>query len=100
MELIRNLLNLNNRNFGSIEKFRLVENRHFFPQKENFVKCDWPDTNFLSEKNFEVENVQLLTMIFSGNFLSMEIFLEWKWDLTTPELQSRPVQSTVTTCGH
>jgi hypothetical protein len=27
MELIRNLLNLNNRNFGSIEKFRLVENR-------------------------------------------------------------------------
>jgi hypothetical protein len=27
MELIRNRLNLNNRNFGSIEKFRLVENR-------------------------------------------------------------------------
>ena len=27
MELIRNLLNLNNRNFGSIEKFPLVENR-------------------------------------------------------------------------
>ena len=27
MELNRNLLNLNNRNFGSIEKFRLVENR-------------------------------------------------------------------------
>jgi hypothetical protein len=26
-ELNRNLLNLNNRNFGSIEKFRLVENR-------------------------------------------------------------------------
>jgi hypothetical protein len=27
MELNRTLLNLNNRNFGSIEKFRLVENR-------------------------------------------------------------------------
>jgi hypothetical protein len=27
MELNRNPLNLNNRNFGSIEKFRLVENR-------------------------------------------------------------------------
>jgi hypothetical protein len=27
MELNINLLNLNNRNFGSIEKFRLVENR-------------------------------------------------------------------------
>jgi hypothetical protein len=27
MELNSNLLNLNNRNFGSIEKFRLVENR-------------------------------------------------------------------------
>jgi hypothetical protein len=26
MELIRNLLNLNNRNFDSVEKFRLVEN--------------------------------------------------------------------------
>ena len=28
-------------------------------QKENFVKCDWPDTNFPSEINFEVENFQL-----------------------------------------
>ena len=40
------------------------------------------DTNFPSEKNFEVENFQLLTMIFSENFLSMEIFLEWKWAFT------------------
>ena len=32
---------------------------------------------FTVEKNFEVENFQLLTMIFSGNILSMEIFLEW-----------------------
>jgi hypothetical protein len=30
-------------------------------------------------ENFEVENVQLLTTIFSGNFLSVEIFLQWKW---------------------
>ena len=37
------------------------------------------DTNFPSEENFEVENFQLLTMIFSENFLSVEIFLEWKW---------------------
>jgi hypothetical protein len=37
------------------------------------------DTNFPSEKHFEVENFQLLTMIFSENFLSVEIFLEWKW---------------------
>jgi hypothetical protein len=26
---------------------------------------------------FEIENFQLLTMIFSENFLSMESFLEW-----------------------
>ena len=39
------------------------------------------DTNFPPEKNFEVENFQLLTMIFSENFLSVEIFLEWKWVL-------------------
>jgi hypothetical protein len=29
-------------------------------------------------KNFEVENFQLLTMTFSENFLSVEIFPEWK----------------------
>jgi hypothetical protein len=34
------------------------------------------DTNFPWEKNFEVENFQLLTMIFSENFLSVEIFLD------------------------
>jgi hypothetical protein len=37
------------------------------------------ETNLTSEKNLEVENFQLLTMIFSENFLSVEIFLEWKW---------------------
>jgi hypothetical protein len=40
------------------------------------------DTNFQSEKNFEVENFQLLTMIFSENVLSVENFLEWKWTFT------------------
>jgi hypothetical protein len=37
-----------------------------------------PNTNFPSGKNFEVENFQLLTMLFSENVLSVEIFLEWK----------------------
>jgi hypothetical protein len=40
------------------------------------------DTDFPSEKKFEVENFQLLTMIFSENVLSVENFLEWKWALT------------------
>jgi hypothetical protein len=40
------------------------------------------DTNFPLEKNLEVENFQLLTMTFLENFLSVEIFLEWKWALT------------------
>jgi hypothetical protein len=40
------------------------------------------DTNLSSEKNFEVENFQLLTMIFSENVVSVEIFLEWKWAFT------------------
>jgi hypothetical protein len=38
-------------------------------------------TDFPSEKNFEVENFQLLTMIFSQHFLSVEIFLALKWAL-------------------
>jgi hypothetical protein len=58
MELIRNLLNLNNRNFRSVEKFRLVENRlkahstqEHFPPKENFVKFDyWPTQIFRRKK--------------------------------------------------
>jgi hypothetical protein len=36
MELNRNLLNLNNRNFGSIEKFRLVENRLYAEKKRSW----------------------------------------------------------------
>jgi hypothetical protein len=43
MELNRNLLNLNNKNFGSIEKFRLVENRlksGFLVRKISWRK-DW-----------------------------------------------------------
>jgi hypothetical protein len=41
MELNRNLLNLNNRNFGSINKFCLVENRH---------KAHFPLGEFVSAK--------------------------------------------------
>jgi hypothetical protein len=40
------------------------------------------DTDFPSEKNFEVENFELLTMIFAVNILSVEMFLECKWALT------------------
>ena len=47
---------------------RHVSTQENFPRKEKFVKCDWPEV---------VENFQLLTMIFSENFLSAEIFLEW-----------------------
>jgi hypothetical protein len=56
---------------------------HFHSRKfsENFVKCDWPTQILRWEKNSEVENFQLLTMIFSGNFLSVEIFLQWKFAL-------------------
>ena len=48
-------------------------------QKENFVKCDWSTQIFRRKKNFKVENFQLLTMTFSKNVLSVEIFLERKW---------------------
>jgi hypothetical protein len=56
MELIRNLLNLNNRNFGSIEKFRLVENRlkvHFHSRKffTSLIKVENFQQNFFPMKN-------------------------------------------------
>jgi hypothetical protein len=35
------------------------------------------DTNYPWEKNFEIENFQLLTMIFSENFLSVEMGLNY-----------------------
>jgi hypothetical protein len=52
-----------------------------FSAGREFCKILLACTNFRSEKNFEVENFQLLTMIFSENFLSVEIFLERKWAL-------------------
>ena len=55
---------------------RPISTQENFPQKKTFVKCDLSDTNFPWEKNFEVENVQLLTMTFSENFLYVENFLE------------------------
>ena len=44
---------------------------HIFSQKENF---DWPTQMFGRKKLLKVK---LLTMIFSENFLSVEIFLWW-----------------------
>jgi hypothetical protein len=72
MELIRNLLNLNNRNFGSIEKFRLVENRlkvHFHSRKffTSLIKVE----NF---QNLHVGQNHILQI-----FLSEENIVEWKW---------------------
>ena len=50
--------------------------------QENFSRKEYlADTNFRWEKIFQLENFQLLTMIFSENFLSVENFLEWKWAL-------------------
>jgi hypothetical protein len=50
-----------------------------FSAERKFCKMWLADTNFSSEKNVEVEKIlQLLTMTFSENFLSVEIFLEWK----------------------
>jgi hypothetical protein len=51
----------------------------FSAERNFFCKMWLADTNFPSEKTFEVENFQHLTMISSENFLSVEIFLEWKW---------------------
>ena len=45
-------------------ELRPISTKENFPQKEN------------------VENFQLLTMIFSENFVSVEIFLEWKRTFT------------------
>jgi hypothetical protein len=47
-----------------------------------FCKMWLANTDFPSEKNFEVENFELLTMIFAENILSVEMFLECKWALT------------------
>jgi hypothetical protein len=49
-----------------------ISTQNDFPQKEIFCKIWLADTNFPSEKKFEVENVQLLTMTFSENVLSVE----------------------------
>jgi hypothetical protein len=44
-----------------------------FSAERKFCKMWLADTNFPSEKYFEVEKFQLLTMIFSENFLSVEM---------------------------
>jgi hypothetical protein len=42
--------------------------------------------NFLSEKNSEIENVQLLTMIFSENLLSVKNFLDLEGSFPLKEI--------------
>jgi hypothetical protein len=42
MELNKNLLNLNNRNFGSVEKFRLVENRLYAGTHRSKIRNNIP----------------------------------------------------------
>jgi hypothetical protein len=54
-----------------------------FSTERKFCRMWLADTNFPWETKFDVENFQLLTMIFSENFLSVEIFLKCKWDLTS-----------------
>jgi hypothetical protein len=46
-------------------------------------------------KNFEVENFQLLTMMFSENFLSAEIFPKWKLAITPEGLSTSFLYSVV-----
>jgi hypothetical protein len=48
---------------------RPISTQENFPRKKKFVKCDWPT------QIFQVENFQFLTMIFSENFLSVEMGL-------------------------
>jgi hypothetical protein len=52
-----------------------------FSTERKFCEMWLADTNFTLEKNCKVENFQLLKMTFPENFLSVEIFLEWKWAL-------------------
>ena len=51
-----------------------ISTQENFPQKENFVKCDWPTQIFRRKKILKLKNFRLLTMIFSENFLSVENF--------------------------
>jgi hypothetical protein len=45
------------------------------------------------KKILKFENFQLLTMIFLENFLSVEIFLEWKWALGDTRLPAKYKQT-------
>jgi hypothetical protein len=72
-----------------LQRLRHISTQENFPQKENFVKCD---TQFTSEKNFEVENFQLLTRRFSvrRKFSSVEMSLyNSSWDNCYFELDPR-----------
>jgi hypothetical protein len=71
---------------SSYEHMLIILKAHFhsgkFSAERKFCKIRLADKKFPSEKYFEVVKFQLLTMIFSENFLSVEIFLEWKWAFT------------------
>jgi hypothetical protein len=55
--------------------FRPIFSQEHFPQKENFVKCDWP-THIVRRKKIST------SMLFSENFLSVEKVLEsTQWPL-------------------
>jgi hypothetical protein len=50
-----------------------------FSAERKFCKMWLADTNFPRKKILKLKVFNFLTMIFSENFLSVEIFLEWKW---------------------
>jgi hypothetical protein len=73
---------------------KLTLKAHFhsrkFSAERKFCTIWLADTNFPSEKNFEVEKVQLLTMTFSENFLSVEMDMGLNWLFT---LSASPITS-------
>jgi hypothetical protein len=62
---------------------RLKTHSGKFSAERKFCKMWLADTNFPSEKNFEVENFLLLTMTFSENFLLWKFFLSGNGPLDT-----------------
>jgi hypothetical protein len=45
--------------WGNIGIWGILSTQENFPQKDNFVKFDWPTHNFPAEKNFEVEKLKI-----------------------------------------
>jgi hypothetical protein len=61
-----------------VKCLRPISTQGNFSGKKNFQNVTGRHKSSVG-KNVEVENFQLLTMTFSEHFLSVEIFLEWKW---------------------